>query len=124
MKSFQAIAIRICGAATLVVVSISLVELGQRVLGLQIFPSFPMSLGLAVLVSLVAFLVANTARIAVAESLCLGSVAVIAVLAALYVYKAGIASLGVPDVALALFDCALLGELCRRVLARRAASPA
>jgi hypothetical protein len=124
VKSFQATAIRICGAATLVVVSISLAEIAQPLLGLNLLPRLQLSLGVAVLVSLTGFLVANAPRIAVAESICVSSVAVTAVLSALYVYKAGVASLGFPDIALALFCCALLGELCRRVLARRAASPA
>jgi hypothetical protein len=119
MKTFQAAAIRICGAATLVVVSISLVELGGRVLDLPALPMLPMSLGLAVLVSIAAFLVANAPRRAIAESICLSAVAVVAVLSALYVYKSGFASLGFLDIALALFDYALLGALCWRVLARR-----
>jgi len=122
MKSFQATAIRICGAATLVVVLIAVVEIGQLVLGMQTLPTLSLSLGLAVLVSFAAFLVANAQRIEVAQGICLSSVAVIAVLLPLYVYKSGLASLGFLDVALALLDLALLAGLCRRVLARRAAA--
>jgi|RhiMethySRZTD1v2_1073278.scaffolds.fasta_scaffold929918_2 hypothetical protein len=122
MKSFQATAIRICGAATLVVVLIAVVEIGQLVLGMQTLPTLSLSLGLAVLVSFAAFLVANAPRIEVAQGICLSSVAVIAVLLPLYVYKSGLASLGFLDVALALLDLALLAGLCRRVLARRAAA--
>jgi hypothetical protein len=124
LRPFHAAGIRICGAATLVVVSISLVEGGQALLDVDLLPGLWMPLWLAVLVSLVAFLVANAPRRAIAKSLCLGAVAVVAVLSVLHVHAAGVASLGFLGVALALFDYALLGELCRRVMARRAVSRA
>lgn len=122
MKSFQAQAIRTCGAATVMVVSISFAEIVPHVLGVNLLPRLQMSLGVAVLVSLAAFLVANAPRIAVAESICQSSVAVMAVISALYVYKTGIADLGILDLVLALLGYALLGHMCRRVLTRRRAA--
>ena len=124
MKSFQATAIRICGAATLVVVALSLVEIGQRVLGLDVLPGFALSLGLAVLVSLTAFLVANAPRIEIAGSICLGSLAVIATLAALFVDRMDVGRLAFLDIVLLPVVVALLGRLCHAVLKRRAASTA
>jgi len=121
MKSFQARAIRLCGWATLMVVSISVVEMAQLILDVHVLPGLMLSLGVALLVSFVAFLVANAPRVEIAESICWSSVAVIAVLLALHVYQAGIASIGILDVALAFGALGLLGELCRGVVARRRA---
>jgi hypothetical protein len=129
MEAFRATAIRVCGAATVVVVCISVEEIAGVILGLTGLPRLQMALGVAVLVSLASFAVANAPRISIAESICVSSVAVIAVLSAVYIYKVAATptgpgypagpSLNIADGALVLASYALLFHLCRSVLGER-----
>jgi len=124
MDAIRATAVRVCGAATLIVVVTALLEFAQQLTGVRLLPWLQLSTGAAVLVSIASFAVANAPRRSVAESICQCSIAVVAVLAALRVYElvATHASASIPDIALSLGSFALLGHLCRSVLLTSAAS--
>jgi hypothetical protein len=135
MERFQATAVRVCGIATLVTVLLAAAELSASLLGLTVFPKLQMAMGVAVLVALTGFVLANVRSRAAAESVSLSAATVVAVLSALYVYKvlaspvgpfvpAG-PSLNIVDAALVCGLLALMVVMCRGVWSGgRAASAA
>lgn len=117
MPSPNPLAVQICGIATLVVVAVSGMTLGALHLGIDGVPFARATMGIAVLVAFVAFLLANTSNRDIAKAVCVGSVALIAILGALRVYAflvAGVLSTsGVADTVFAIAVALLLVPLVR-----------
>jgi hypothetical protein len=120
MKPFQTTAVRVCGGATLVMVGIVLGGALSTALGRAVVLEADVAMGLALLVAVTAFVVANTSSSRVAVGMVLSAVAVIGVLLALQVYKAVAVGQGLT---LSMIDATLvagllgaLAWLCREVL--------
>jgi len=101
----------------LIVVLIAIATIGAEVLGIEGLPSIRMTMGVAVLVSIAAFVVANVSTPSAARLACVTSIAVIAVVASLRAYELAITrkvtAATLVDVVLALGVMSLLVPLCR-----------
>lgn len=117
MNARQVLAVRVCGAATLVVSGLAIATFATRFVGLESFPIVRLSMGAAVLVAGSAFLLANVVNANVCKAICAAASALIALIGGFAIcdLAGGRASFHLVDGCVALGIVTLLAPLCRSV---------